>query len=68
MKQYHFEIVLDEGSDEFWESLKDKSGCDEVRESLISALASVGWFTGIDATSDNCTVTLIKYTNEGSAK
>ena len=32
MKTYTFEIVIEEGSDEWWEEItaEDKSGCDEV--------------------------------------
>ena len=42
MKRYKIELIIEEGSDEFWEDLdKDhESGCDEIvkiiREDLIS--------------------------------
>lgn len=32
MKRYKFEIVIEEGNDEFWEDLEGKTGCDEVLE------------------------------------
>jgi hypothetical protein len=32
MKRYVFELIIEEGNDEFWESIADKSGCDEILE------------------------------------
>lgn len=43
MKQYTFEVIVDEGYDEFWESLRGKTGCDDVKEGLEQALDSFGW-------------------------
>lgn len=37
-KRYVFKLVVDEGNDEFWESLGLKSGCDEVEDLLVRAL------------------------------
>lgn len=36
MKTYTIEIVINEGSDEFWENIctDDKTGCDEVLEAI----------------------------------
>jgi len=45
MKQYTFEIIIDEGEDEFWDEINKKgiTGCDEVKECLVSALAETGF-------------------------
>jgi len=42
MKKYKFEVIIEEGSDEFWEeSLKDdKSGCDEVLSAIYQDLGN----------------------------
>jgi hypothetical protein len=44
MKQYTFELVINEGCNEGWEEmLKDgKTGCDDVVEMVINALYEVG--------------------------
>lgn len=41
MKTYKFEIVVTEELDEFWESLGNKSGCDEVTAIISDALFDV---------------------------
>lgn len=38
MKKYRFEVVIHEGSDEFWESIHAKTGCDEVLECIREEL------------------------------
>ncbi len=59
MRQYKFELILEEGNDEFWESLGNKSGCDEVREMLTDMLAQQGFYPDMD--NPNCTLTLIEF-------
>ena len=56
MKKYTINVVIQEGSDEFWESLNGKSGCDEIKECVCDCLATQGFFDG-----DNCFVKLIKF-------
>jgi hypothetical protein len=55
MKVYTFELVIHEGSDEFWDG---KPSDKEVRECVAEALASMGFFTRED---DIDTLTLTKY-------
>lgn len=45
MKRYVFEIIIEEGNDDFWEELNanNKSGCDEVTEMLQEMLDSTGF-------------------------
>lgn len=65
MKRYTFEIVLHEGSDEFWESLieKNKTGCDEIREELEGLIQSTGaWEIGGEFA--NCELKLTNFTDE----
>lgn len=54
MKRYKFEIIIEEGNDEFWEEISDKTGCDEVTDILKDLLNEGGW---------EPTVTLVEYTN-----
>lgn len=44
MKRYIFEVVIDEGNDEFWEELTENqvTGCDEVSDMLKTGLESYG--------------------------
>lgn len=42
-KTYTITVTLIEGSDEFWDGLKDKSGCDEVVEEVRSILREHGF-------------------------
>ena len=45
MKRYILEIIIDEGSDEYWELITDNelSGCDEVRKSIKNAIWDAGF-------------------------
>ena len=56
MKKYTFEIVIEEGNDEFWEELvnDNKTGCDEILTDLNQILNQTGY---------NNTVKLLKYEN-----
>ena len=38
MKQYTFKLIIKEGCDEFWESIENKTGCDEVEIIVKGAL------------------------------
>ena len=38
MKRYTVRVVIEEGSDEFWESIGDGTGCDEVVSMAKDAL------------------------------
>lgn len=56
MKKYEFSVTIEEGNDEFWESIEKNSGCDEVQELLQDAFISYG--------IDNITsIKLIKFEN-----
>ena len=41
MKEYTFEIIIEEGSDEWWEEITadGKSGCDEVLQNIKEKVA-----------------------------
>lgn len=39
-RKYKFEVIVEEGSDEFWESLDEKgvSGCDDIKTEIEMCL------------------------------
>jgi hypothetical protein len=41
-KRYVFELIIEEGNDEFWESIKD-TGVTEVTNCIKDALMIGGW-------------------------
>lgn len=59
MKRYVFELVIEEGSDEFWESIGKKSGCDEVQAEVEHTLEEHGFVNG-----ENCKLTLKQFSSE----
>lgn len=63
MKRYEFKLVIHEGSDEFWESIEEKTGCDEVTEWIKDLLANgtTGLFIGGEYS--NCELKLIRYSD-----
>lgn len=59
MKKYKFEVIINEGNDEFWESISNKTGCDEVLELVEESLIDKGFNI-----NDDCFITLINYAND----
>ena len=43
MKKYKFEVIVTEGSDEFWEALGNRTGCDEVLDAIQTCFDAEGW-------------------------
>jgi hypothetical protein len=43
MKTYTFEVIIEEGDDEFWEEIGIKTGCDQVFEAISACLYDQGW-------------------------
>lgn len=54
MKRYKFEVIIEEGNDEFWEELEGKTGCDEVSDAIKNVLLDSGF---------EPMVTLVEYKN-----
>ncbi len=52
MKYYRFEIIIEEGNDEFWEELirDNRSGCEEIFDAVKSAINNSPETQGFDAT------------------
>ena len=57
MKTYTFEVTVEEGCDEFWESITTggNSGCDEVRKEILDKLTWAGF---------ECAVRLVAYSDD----
>jgi hypothetical protein len=49
MKTYTFEVVIEEGNDEFWEEITagGNSGCDNVRNEIVIALSTFGFESSV---------------------
>ena len=60
MKYYTFTLTVQEGSDEFWESLVGKSGCDEVRAELKELIEAGGYYV-CDGEHQNCKLVLTSF-------
>lgn len=45
MKRYVFELVIEEGNDEFWEDIINRgvTGCDEVISVVANTFDLAGW-------------------------
>ena len=54
-KTYEITVTISEGSDEFWESFSEKTGCDEVVAEVQAALDERGFHP------PDCTVKLSKF-------
>jgi len=46
--KYSYTITIEEGSDEWWESIEDKCKCEELKQLLIIVLGNVGFYEGIN--------------------
>lgn len=54
-RRYKFEVIVEEGCDEFWEDLSERNvvGCDDVQAEVEMSLSAL-----------SPTVTLVEYRNE----
>jgi len=59
-KRYVFELIIEEGSDEFWKSIKD-TGINEITDCIKEALDSVDFTVNH---VEGVTLNLIQYSNK----
>ena len=57
-KTYTIMVTVQEGNDEFWEKLRDRTGCDEVTAEIKTVLAEHGF------AEPGCYVRLVKFGEE----
>lgn len=63
MKRYTFELVIEEGSDEFWEEIGKRTGCDEVTKLVKDLIESDGGFH-CDGNYQNCGLRLTRFDDD----
>jgi len=56
MKKYTFEIIIEEENNEFWESIADKPGVEEVLAMVTDMFGSFGFWD-----KDNISIRLKNY-------
>jgi hypothetical protein len=58
MKRYVFQIIVEEGNDEFWEDLETRgiTGCEDLRDMILDSLGGTGLC--------EAEVKLVEYTNK----
>lgn len=65
MRKYLFELEIEEGQDEFWEEIQNKSstGCEEV----VNLIEELLWEGGLVTKGENknCELNLVRYSNKG---
>jgi hypothetical protein len=59
-KRYVFELIIEEGNDEFWEGIID-TGVNEVTECMKDALNNAGWSVDPEW---GVTLNLVQYSNK----
>ena len=62
-KRYVFELIIEEGNDEFWEEInaKNSTGVNEITECIETALHNGGWAVDRDY---GVTLNMTQYTNK----